>query len=71
MVNFNKHYNKNYNLCNIPKTDSYDELVYILNYGLQEGIYNKLPGKYCGDKANELLIKWGFRQPKEIQYEIY
>lgn len=63
-----KHRNKNYNLCNLPKTDSYDELCFILSHGLAENIYNQLPGKYCGDKANNLLTKWGYQQ---TQYEIY
>lgn len=70
MGNFDKHYNKNYNLCNIPKIGDYNELCYILSHGLQGGIYQNLPGKYCGDKANLLLIKWGFKD-NEPQYEIY
>jgi hypothetical protein len=68
MGNFQKHYNKNYGLHDMPETSDYDELVYIINYGLKEGLYNHLSGKYCGDKANNLLIMWGY---KEYQYEIY
>ena len=67
---FEKHYNKNYNLFNLPKTSNYDELVYIINYGLIEGLYKSLPGKYCGDKANILLEKWGYKQ-QMLSYEIY
>ena len=70
MKQYNIHYNKNYDLINIPKTSSYDELCYILNHGLKEGIYKNLPGKYCGDKANILLEKWGYII-NEPQYEIY
>ena len=65
---YKKHYGKNYDLENIPKTSNYDELVYIINYCLENGFYKSLPGKYCGDKANLLLEKWGYKQ---IQYEIY
>lgn len=68
MTNFQKHYNAGYNLDNIPKTDNYDELCFIVNYGLGNGFYPQLPGKYCGDKVNNLLIKWGYQQ---TQYEIY
>jgi hypothetical protein len=66
MNNFTKHYNKAYDLFNIPKTSNYDELIFIINYGLKEGIYQNLPGRYCGDKANNLLIKWGYKKEEEI-----
>jgi len=68
MGNYDIHYGRNYNMSNIPKTSDYDELVYIINYGMQSGIYQTLEGKYCGDKANILLTKWGYKEP---QYEIY
>jgi hypothetical protein len=68
MIWFDIHYNAKYNLINIPKTSNYDELCYILSHGLVEGLYERLPGKRCGDKAKLLLIKWEFGEP---QYEIY
>ncbi len=68
MSKFDIHYGKNYSLQNIPITSDFDELVYIINYCLQSQLYQKLEGKYCGDKANNLLIKWGF---KSTLYEIF
>lgn len=53
--NFNKHYRKSYTKDNIPQTLDYDELIFILSYGLAFGVYESLPGKLCGDKANILL----------------
>lgn len=68
MGNYDKHYGSNYTMDNIPKTSDYDKLVYIINYSLKYGLYQELEGKYCGDKANILLTKWGYLEPN---YEIY
>lgn len=64
-----KHRGKSYTIENIPKTSSYDELIFIINYCLRNSNeYNKLAGKFCGEKANNLLTTWGYITP---QYEIY
>jgi len=65
-TNYNKHYHANYTIDTIPETSDYDELCYIINYGLRVGEYQKLKGKYCGDKANIL-----FNKSIEPNYEIY
>jgi hypothetical protein len=57
-----------YKIEDIPKTESYDELCYILTQCMRLSDYKKLIGNYCGDKANNLLCSWGY---KTAQYEIY
>ncbi len=64
MEDFSHHYGYGYTINNIPQTTNYDELLFIINYGLKVGEYQKLEGKYCGDKANILFNK-------EPNYEIY